>query len=179
MNNTYLAVTRFNNKTWLENIKYREKNNINGCCYGTPVLLQENIAIGGIIYVLEMNNEENKITGIGLIRNHNRGDKKYHIYSDGNYNRFNYNSEYRISREEFKKYDKNLMKLLEFLVFKGYTHMKRGHGIQLVTEKKFNEIKYKITKIEIITIIKDLFLNKYIQGNKSNPSSQSESIKFD
>ena len=78
MNNfTLVAVTRFNNKTWGENLQYRNKNDIAGCCYGTPVLLQEDIAVGAIVYVLEMNNETNKIMGIGLIRNHNRGDKRY------------------------------------------------------------------------------------------------------
>ena len=50
-----VGVTRFNNKTWDENCDYRDKNDIVGCCYGTPVLLQTDIPIGALLYVLEMN----------------------------------------------------------------------------------------------------------------------------
>jgi len=155
------AVTRFNNLTWEENSKYREKHKMQGCCYGTPVLLQIDVPIGAIIYVFEMNNEKNKIMGIGLIRNHNRGDKKYYIYSDGNYNRYNYKSDYRISRSEFKDSNNQLLELIEVLVFKGYTHMKRGHGIQLINDKKYNEIKNKFTKEQILNMIRDIFVAKY------------------
>ena len=99
--------------------------------------------------------------GIGLIRNHNRGDKKYYIYSDGNYNRYNYKSDYRISRSEFKDSNNQLLELIEVLVFKGYTHMKRGHGIQLINDKKYNEIKNKFTKEQILNMIRDIFVAKY------------------
>ena len=40
-----IAVTRFNNKTWEENCNYRDKHDMKGCCYGTPVLLQVDIPI--------------------------------------------------------------------------------------------------------------------------------------
>ena len=156
-----LAVTRFNNKTWEENCNYRDKNEMNGCCYGTPVLLQVDIAIGALLYILEMNNDKNHIMGIGLIRNHNRADKRYCIYSDGNYNRYNYRSDYRIDRAEFKKNNNSLLELLELLVFKGYTHLKRGQGIQLVKKKKYKEIENKFSKEEILNMIKNLFIMKY------------------
>ena len=161
MNYTLAAVTRFNNRTWEENQNYRVKHGLTGCCYGTPVLLQEHIAIGAIIYVIEMNNEKNKIMGIGLIKNHNRSDKRYRIYSDGNYNRFNYQSEYRLDRTELKYNNKEFMKCMELILFKGYTHMKRGHGIQLITKKKYNELKY--SKPEVLNIIREMFINKYHQ----------------
>jgi len=157
------AVTRFNLKTFEENLNYRECNNIKGCCYGTPVLLQENTPIGSVIYVFEMNNENNKIMGIGLIRNHNRGNKKYKIYSDGNYNRYNYQSDYRINRSELKQYNIEFLQKLETLVFKGYTHMKRGHGITLITEKKYKELNY--TKNQVLTIIREMFLDKYQESS--------------
>lgn len=156
-----IAVTRFNNKTWEENCNYRDKNEMNGCCYGTPVLLQIDIAIGALLYILEMNNDKNQIMGIGLIRNHNRADKRYCVYSDGNYNRYNYRSEYRIDRSEFKKKNNSLLELFELLVFKGYTHLKRGHGIQLIKKKKYKEIENKFSKEKILSMVKDLFINKY------------------
>ena len=156
-----IAVTRFNNKTWEENCNYREKNDMQGCCYGTPVLLQVDIPIGSLLYILEMNNDKNQIMGIGLIRNHNRADKRYCIYSDGNYNRYNYRSDYRIDRVEFKKTNNSLLELFELLVFKGYTHLKRGQGIQLVKKKKYKEIEKKYSKEKILSMVKDLFINKY------------------
>ena len=156
-----IAVTRFNNKTWEENCKYRDKHDMKGCCYGTPVLLQVDIPIGALLYILEMNNDKNKIMGIGLIRNHNRADKRYCIYSDGNYNRYNYRSDYRIDRSEFKESNNLLLELFELLVFKGYTHLKRGQGIQLVKKKKYKEIENKYSKEKILYMVKDLFINKY------------------
>ena len=156
-----LAVTRFNNKTWEENCNYRDKNDMKGCCYGTPVLLQVDIPIGALLYILEMNNDKNKIMGIGLIRNHNRADKRYCVYSDGNYNRYNYRSDYRIDRGEFKESNNSLLELFELLVFKGYTHLKRGQGIQLVKKKKYKEIENKYSKEKILSMVKDLFINKY------------------
>lgn len=163
MNFTYACVTRFNNKTLQENIEYRERNEMKGCCYGTPVLLQENIPIGGLVYVFEMNNETNKIVGLGLIRNHNHAKKKYIIYSEGNYNRFNYQSNYRLERFELKEYDNNLLEKMEIILFKGYTHMKRGHGIQLITKKKYQELK--ITKNELLKKIREMFIKKYVNNN--------------
>ena len=156
-----IAVTRFNNKTWEENCNYRDKNDMKGCCYGTPVLLQVDIPIGALLYILEMNNDKNKIMGIGLIRNHNRADKRYCVYSDGNYNRYNYRSDYRIDRGEFKESNNSLLELFELLVFKGYTHLKRGQGIQLVKKKKYKEIENKYSKEKILSMVKDLFINKY------------------
>ena len=159
MNFTYATVTRFNNKTWQENKDFKERNELEGCCYGSPVMIQETIPIGALVYVFEMNNETNKIMGIGLIRNHNNAKKKYLIYSDGNYNRFNYQSKYRLNKNEIENFNKDFLEKIELILFKGYTHMKRGHGIQLITKKKMNELK--ISKNEFLQEIKNMFLNKY------------------
>ena len=39
--------------------------------------------------------------------------------------------------------------------------MKRGHGIQLINDKKYNEIKNKFTKEQILNMIRDIFVAKY------------------
>ena len=64
-----ICVTRFSNETWKENIIWRNSRNFIGCIYNTPVKISENILVNNIIFVLEMNNEANKIEGIGLIKN--------------------------------------------------------------------------------------------------------------
>lgn len=84
-----LAVTHFNNNTFLENERWREINNYVGCIYNSPVSIKQTIMLFSKIYVIEMNNETNKIIGIGLIKN-KIIPKPHKIYSDNNYNRYTY-----------------------------------------------------------------------------------------
>ena len=62
-----IVSTRFNNSTWDENQKYRIENNITGCSYGAPYMMSPKIALGALVFVIEMNNSTNKIEGIGLV----------------------------------------------------------------------------------------------------------------
>jgi hypothetical protein len=61
----YIASTRFNNETYLENMKYRNKTNIQ-VIYGTSIRIQEKYDVGSLIFVVEMNNETDNIEGIGI-----------------------------------------------------------------------------------------------------------------
>ena len=94
----YIASTRFNNETYNENICYRGKSCI-PVIYGTSIRIQEKYDIGTLLFVAEMNNEENRIEGIGLIRNTQVYDKKHTIYSNSDYNRYLYKGDCWISRE--------------------------------------------------------------------------------
>ena len=72
-----ICVTRFDNKTLNENIKWRKNNNHLGCIYGTPVKITETILPDTLIIVLEMNNSNNSIEGMGIINNREeKQDKK-------------------------------------------------------------------------------------------------------
>ena len=62
----YLASTRFNTETWKQNEKWRENNNYKGCVYGSPIRIKDDVPIGANIIILEMQNDINKIVGIGL-----------------------------------------------------------------------------------------------------------------
>ena len=95
-----LMVTRFNNETWAQIQRWREKNDFNGCVYNAPVYIKENIPLMITIYVIEMNNDTNKIIGIGRILNKVHTDRRYKIYEDQNYNRFTYRGKRRIERDE-------------------------------------------------------------------------------
>jgi hypothetical protein len=100
--------------------------------------------------VLEMQNDANKIAGIGLVKNSpnlpsvpvpnplNRGSKgggalKPSVYNCGNYNRFIYQGAYRIdllSNEiELTREEELVIKMLELALFYGPNHSKRGKGI--------------------------------------------------
>ncbi len=130
-----LVTTRFNNSTWEENVNYRSKNNIKGGVYAVPGKISPKIELEQLVFIIEMNNSKNKIEGIGLIKNFIETNKYYKVYSDPNYNRYTYKTDYRIDRETLEKYNSKLVYILEEILFKGSTHLKRGSGITTVTEK--------------------------------------------
>ncbi len=140
-----IAVTRFNQTTWNENCRWREKHNIKGCIYGTLQPICEKIHDNYKIYVLEMNNDTNTIEGIGIISN-----KKYprqKIYSTNAYNRMIYKGTQRIDKSEYSKQNIELIRALEHLVFKGSTHMKRGSGINILpVNRKLSSIESALTQ---------------------------------
>lgn len=142
-----IVTTRFNNQTFKENDVWRRKNKWDGCIYGTPLQIRETFTIGCPLFVIEMNNSENTIEGIGIIKNEICTDKYYKIYSDGNYNRYTYKSKYRIDREDFLEEDDNFVEILENILFKGKAHCKRGQGITSLPEHKGKKILSACNKI--------------------------------
>ena len=111
-----IMVTRFNNNTWDENCRWRERNMFNGCIYNSPVHIKEEIPLMITIYVIEMNNDQNKIMGIGKIINKVYTNRQYKIHEDKNYNRYTYKGKERISREFIKQKEK--LENLENQLFK-------------------------------------------------------------
>ena len=130
-----LVTTRFNETTWNENLNYRLKNNINGGVYSVPSKMSPKIGLNELVFIIEMNNTKNKIEGISLIKNFIETEKYYKVYSDANYNRYTYKTDYRIDRPQLEKHNSKLVFILDELLFKGSTHLKRGRGITTVTEK--------------------------------------------
>lgn len=161
-----ICVTRFDNKTLNENIKWRKNNNHTGCIYGTPVKITETILPNTLIIVLEMNNSNNSIEGIGIIKNSiEKADKKnFKIYKDNNYNRFIYKSNLRIDKKNLKSnYEKKILELLEKLLFTTKNHFKRGQGIQKIPKfiEKFDKINFRAILINIyIKRFVDITINK-------------------
>jgi len=139
-----IASTRFNNDTWNENNEYRRTNEIHGCIYGTPNPISEMITLNTNVIICEMNNSCNKIMGLGMIKNYLYTNKKYQIYSKGNYNRFTYKSEYRVDIEDILEDEKQIIEDLENIVFKGKGHLKRGFGITSIPQKKMSNLNYNI-----------------------------------
>jgi hypothetical protein len=124
-----LTTTRFNNETWEQNAEYRNKFPELGCVYGTPEPLSSKISRDKIVFVLEMNNEKNKIMGIGMIRNITHV-KKHRVYENDDYNRYSYIGKYRIDRENVTKDEEDIMKVFDVLCFTGSRHQKRLKGIK-------------------------------------------------
>lgn len=46
---------------------------------------------------------------------------------------------------------------MELLLFKSPTHYKRGYGIQVITDKKINELEPYISKSKLIDVVKSVF----------------------
>jgi hypothetical protein len=149
----FLLTSRFNNETWNENNNYRSRNpNIN-CIYCSPDPISRNIPIDSIAFILEMNNDTNKIIGIGMIRNHPQINK-FSVYNDGNYNRYTYSGKIRIDRNNMTEEEDRIMKVFDILCFTGNTHMKRGQGL-----KSFPvDMLYRCSvKMDLVQFVREMF----------------------
>jgi hypothetical protein len=164
-----VASSRFNQKTWNENCDYRERKKIEGCIYCTPLQLSPKILPNSLIFVAEMNNTRNKIEGIGLICNAVQFEK-YVVYENGNYNRFVYKSKYRINRDDLKRYNKQLVKALDHILFREKTHLKRGSGITTVPEKLLTHKVFK--ELDARTELKNIFKIHFQNTEKTSSNEK-------
>lgn len=123
------AVTRFDNETWAQNYDYRQSKNIDGCVYGVPSKITENIQVDEWVCVIEMNNETNQVMGIGLIKNYLKMEKRNKIYDEQYYNNYTYVGKQHLNRNEIQK---QTLDHLECMLFYGKGHLKRGKGIQQI-----------------------------------------------
>ncbi len=126
----FIVTSRFNNRTWEENQQFRQNNNKIGCVYCAPIMITSLVPIDAPIFVLEMNNEINRIMGVGVIRNHPLMNA-FPVYQNGNYNRYQYIGKTRIDRSEMTADQETIMRVFDILCFTGNKHQKRGHGLQL------------------------------------------------
>jgi hypothetical protein len=130
----HIATTRFNNATLAENMAYRQKSG-ESVLYGTSIQIHQKYSIGAVMFVFEMNNDENRIEGIGVIKNQIFHEKRYKIYSDSDYNRIIYRGKHWLSRDQLLTMDPELVAIFDKMLFKGKSHLKRQSGITVVTEK--------------------------------------------
>jgi len=148
-----LTTTRFNNATWSENRKFLDGNPALGCIYPTPEENSSKIIVNAPLFVLEMNNEENRIMGVGMVRNR-AIVKKYRVYSNENYNRYAYLGRNRIDREEMTVEEERIMKVFDILCFTGARHMKRLQGIKAFPV----DMLYRCSKIlDLVEFIVQMF----------------------
>ena len=143
-----VAVTRFNNNTYKQLTDYKKKKAITGCIYGTPSEIKEEIGENYYILVLEMNNDINKIMGIGKIINRKERLREK-IYKNHDYNRIIYKGTKWIGYQSFNQLDKQLIERFEECLFKGSCHIKRGSGITLVPKKMYEHSKLKDEGIHV------------------------------
>ena len=150
----YVLTTRYNEKTLLANRTFLEKSGKYKCVYSSPSEISEKIPVGSKCIVLEMNNDTNRIIGIGLIEK-TECKKKLCVQEWGYYNRVHYAGYFRINREDLildslavnstnlavnstnlavnstNLKESQIMELLDSLCFKGSGHLKRGKGLTM------------------------------------------------
>lgn len=154
----HIATTRFNNATFAENMAYREKTG-ESVLYGPSIRVHEKYPIGCIMFVFEMNNEENRIEGIGVIKNQTFHEKKYKIYSESDYNRIIYRGSHWLSREKLLLIDAELVDIFDKMLFKGKSHLKRQSGITVVTEKLTKKWEQDLDHLK--RRIRNLFIGQF------------------
>ena len=126
-----IGTVRFNNKTYIENLKWKQRKEYNGCAYGLDKPLSNKIPSGKYIYIIEMNNEINKIMGIGKIKNIIIHSNRSRMYNEDRLNNYIYKSPDFIPRLkiiETQPKGELVLKFLENLLFRGSKHFKRGQG---------------------------------------------------
>jgi len=144
-----IMTNRWNQQTWEENCNFRRIHEHIKCIYCCPMMIAKEIPKDTTLFVLEMNNDTNKIMGIGLIRNRHVMNK-YMVYENDRYNRFVYVSKTHISRESMTEEEEEIMKILDKMCFHGNTHLKRGQGIKSFPPKMLYSMLEKIDLVEFM-----------------------------
>jgi len=166
----YMASTRFTTDTYNTNSYYRRKHNV--VVYGSNIRINQKCPVGSFIFVAEMNNNTNKIEGIGLVKNI-ISPEKHKIYENDDYNRYVYKGKYWLGREQLEKIDADLVVILDIILFHGKSHLKRVSGISILTDKLF--LHWKCSLKDLLTRAKNAFLKSFKE--KENKQNENE-IKF-
>jgi hypothetical protein len=154
-----ILTSRFNNETFKENTLFRERRRDIGCIYGSPSMLNDTYELNSLYFVIEMNNQLNRVEGIGLITNYAiLSESQYDIYKDQNYNRYNYIGKNRIVREDFNTIEEAVFKALDQLCFYGNEHMKRGNGLKAFPTKLLVNCK---DVLDIPAFLDNMFTSRF------------------
>jgi hypothetical protein len=162
LGNKHLMTTRFTNETWEETIKYCKEIN-KKCIYSASEPVSQSIKPGNIMMVLEMNNDINKIIGIGILKNIPYYEK-HSVYKNPIYNKFAYIGNMRISRESMTHEEERMMKVFDHICFKGSEHQKRLKGIKSFPTHKLYNIHQEMN-IDLVAFISQMFKTR-IQSSK-------------
>lgn len=157
----HIVTTRFNNQTWNENVNFRNKHKSFGCIYGVPEPVNTAFKEKAVMFVLEMNNAENKIMGIGMVANVCHV-KKYRIYNDDNYNRYAYVGKYRIDRDDVQVEDAYIFDLFDQLCFYGASHQKKLPGIKGFPVDRLFKMK-KSKELDLVDYMKEMFKKEILK----------------
>ena len=158
----YIVTTRYNNATWEKNKSFRQTKKM-AAIYCSPVPVAKSIPFDALLFVIEMNNEENTIMGIGLVKNHPYC-KTFTVHENQNYNRYCYIGNHYISRQEMTESEESIMIALDIMCFSGAKHMKRGNGLAMFPAI----LLYRCCAVlDFIDFFKEMFRKRRIESKIS------------
>jgi hypothetical protein len=151
----HITCSIYNNETLTEHESWMKKYNRKGCAYGTPLPVSPRVFPRERMFVLEMNNDTNRVVGVGMIQNE-PSRKRYRRYENHSYNRYLYEGEHRILVSEMTITEKAVIWIMEQMLFYGSHHMKRGQGIALVPRAWETN-----PTISFVNCLRQMFLSRY------------------
>jgi len=171
----YIMTSRFTDTTYKQNKRFRthpqiKKQNIH-CVYSAPRQITNTIVKGKILYVLELNNTQNKIMGVGKVHNipyykknevYDTSIKEYDFTT--NYNVYSYTGSQHVETAEMDEEDQQTIKILETICFKGKQNMKRS---PLITQFPIRKLYQLREELNISEIVENMFAKKYKLKNKT------------
>ena len=169
----YTVVTgRFNNETWDATVRYRKKHDF-PCIYAPACRLSSDIQHNSPVFVIEMNNQQNMIMGIGLVKNKVITDRVHKVQEDTNCNRYIYIGRHHLPRELLMEYSPFLVTVLDNILFQGKTHSKRGIGLTRIPEKVLQLDVCQ--ELDIKKEIRNVFVHHYKKQKDLNAPSATSS----
>jgi hypothetical protein len=152
----YIMTSRFNSENHSEMLNYCVRHGKIGCIYGSYCEISFTVMPNAIMFILEMNNDKNRIMGIGMVRNV-LTEKRHSIYNEGSFNIYTYSGAKRIDRSAMTPDENDLIEELEKTCFKGKTHQKRCRGITLFP---LDVLEKQKPKKDITALIRKMFLDR-------------------
>jgi hypothetical protein len=149
----YLMTSRFNNKSFSEMREYCRDSKSAKVVYGSPKEISMYVPREAIMFILEMNNDANRIMGVGLVKN-NPYPNKHVIYEDGNWNRHNFVGKHRIDRDELTEDEEWIFKALDIICFTGCRHQKRNQGITIFPPDMIERCK---KRLDLVLFVANMF----------------------
>jgi len=172
----YLACISFNNKTYDENICYRNKSN-KKVIYGSMLKIREIYPKESLIFIAEMNVNENKIEGIGLIKNIIVYNRTHKIHDNNECNRYIYLGKYWLSRTQILEADIEILNIFDDILFKGKSHLKNRIGIRIITDNLFVNWSYDL--ITLKNKVKNVFLLYFQKKERKEKYFEEEEEYFE
>ena len=126
-----VLISRFTEETFQETTRYRETHNVK-CIYGATRRISDSLP-DCPYFMIEMNNDTNKIMGIGVITKELAPRTK--VYANPYFNRYLYKGDHYIPADQIKQ---DIVIELEQILFYGRNHLKRG-GITLFPPSKMKK----------------------------------------
>jgi hypothetical protein len=154
----YLMTTRFNNNTHDQMMEYCSKSAKIRCAYGSFTRMASYLPQDVVMFVLEMNNDKNKIMGIGMIRN-TLSTKQHFVYNEDVYNTFTYIGSKRIDRTEMTEIEEGVMEICDKVCFKGVSHQKRHKAITVFPVDVHEKYK-EDGDLDLTEFVRNMFLQR-------------------